>query len=262
MAIYRQIHIDFWQDEMVADFTPEDKYFFLYLMTNNKTTQSGVYRINKRVMAFDLGWDKTTVDKMIERFVGYGRIKYNEENSELIIMNWLKYNSARSPKVAQLIDKQLMEIKTNEFKEDVITLCIQYGYPIQTISQPEPTDNQHNNHNQQNNQQTDEQLKNESVDHVGHMIQVYESFIGIFPSGFAKELEAAIQEFGFELVERSIRIASETNNRNWKYIQGIHRNWSNNGIDSIQKLNAFELERKNKQSKTDRSPKTFKPTFD
>nr|WP_251127430.1 DnaD domain protein [Exiguobacterium sp. s63] len=94
------------------------------------------------------------------------------------------------------------------------------------------------------------------------MIQVYESFIGIFPSGFAKELEAAIQEFGFELVERSIRIASETNNRNWKYIQGIHRNWSNNGIDSIQKLNAFELERKNKQSKTDRSPKTFKPTFD
>ena len=35
MAIYRNVHISFWTDAKVADeMTPEDKYFFLYLLTN------------------------------------------------------------------------------------------------------------------------------------------------------------------------------------------------------------------------------------
>ncbi|MEH7458486.1 replication protein, partial [Bacillus sp. JJ1127] len=36
MAKFRQVHVDFWQDGFVLDLTPEEKYFFLYLMTNSK----------------------------------------------------------------------------------------------------------------------------------------------------------------------------------------------------------------------------------
>ena len=236
MAIYRQIHIDFWQDELVADFTPEDKYFFLYLMTNSRTTQSGVYRINIRMMAFDLGWDKTTVEKMLDRFVKYGRIKYNEAENEIFIVNWLKYNSARSPKVATVIDKQLLDIKTEEFKQDVITLCIQYGYPIRTISQPEPepepepTNNQNQNHHQQ------------EQNRLSVVIQKYEGLIGVFPTGLAEELKESLNDFGEDLLVRSFKIAAENGKLNWKYVSGIHRNWRNNKIDSIQKLEAFELQ--------------------
>ena len=43
MAAYRHIHIDYWQDSFVLDLTPEEKYFYIYLMTNSKTTQCGVY---------------------------------------------------------------------------------------------------------------------------------------------------------------------------------------------------------------------------
>ena len=35
MAIFRKINTNFWTDEKVIDdFTPEDKFFMLYLMTN------------------------------------------------------------------------------------------------------------------------------------------------------------------------------------------------------------------------------------
>ena len=32
MAVYRHIHIDFWQDGFILDLTPEEKYFYMYLM--------------------------------------------------------------------------------------------------------------------------------------------------------------------------------------------------------------------------------------
>lgn len=48
MAIFRQVHTSFWNDVKVQeDFTPEDKYFFLYLLTNPQTKQIGVYQITK-----------------------------------------------------------------------------------------------------------------------------------------------------------------------------------------------------------------------
>ncbi|PEZ81277.1 chromosomal replication initiator DnaA, partial [Bacillus cereus] len=46
MAIFRQVHTSFWNDVKVQEeFTPEDKYFFLYLLTNPQTKQIGVYQI-------------------------------------------------------------------------------------------------------------------------------------------------------------------------------------------------------------------------
>lgn len=142
MAIFRQVHVTFWQDEMVIDLTPEQKYFYLYLMTNEKTTQIGVYRITKKVMAFELGYDPSTVDKLLKIFVENGRILYNEENQEILLCNWLKFNKANSPKVAKLLDKQIAEIKTPHFKNVVVTLCIQYQYPIHTEPQQEQEEEQ------------------------------------------------------------------------------------------------------------------------
>ena len=36
MAVYRHIHINYWQDGFVLDLTPEEKYFYIYLMTNSR----------------------------------------------------------------------------------------------------------------------------------------------------------------------------------------------------------------------------------
>lgn len=264
MAIYRQIHIDFWQDELVAEFSPEEKYFYIYLMTNNKTTQCGVYRVNLRLMAFDLGWDKTSVEKLLERFVEKGRVKFNPEHNELFMVNWLKYNSARSPKVASLIDKQIQEIKTDTYKQDVIRLCIQYGYPIKTVSQPEP--------------EPEPELKPEppptpevipADKNVSSLLSFWEANgFGLISGHNTEVLMKELDIYGYDLLIKALEIAVEANKRNMKYVLGILKRWDQDGIDSIEKYNAHEKARSSKkqiQKPSSSLPtdwRDFKPTFE
>lgn len=114
MAIFRQVHTSFWNDVKVQeDFTPEDKYFFLYLLTNPQTKQIGVYQITKKQMAFETGYSHETVKALMQRFEDYHKlIKYDDETRELVIFNWGKYNLKRAGKpVEDLIKKELKEVK-------------------------------------------------------------------------------------------------------------------------------------------------------
>ena len=149
MAIYRQIHISFWQDDFILELTPEEKFFYLYLMTNSKTTQCGVYELPKKIIEFETGYNRETVEKLLNRFVEYGKIKYNDKHKELIILNWMKHNQNKSEKVMQCIRKELKDVKTSEFLELFQDACIQYEYPIHTVSIP--CRNNNNNQYQNNN---------------------------------------------------------------------------------------------------------------
>lgn len=128
MAVYRQIQVTFWQDPFILDLTPEEKYFYIYLMTNSKTTQCGVYELPKKVIELETGYNRDTVEKLIKRFVDYGKIQYNSENKEVMILNWLKYNITKSPKVISCIRQEALEIKTAEFKEMVDKKLMAMGY--------------------------------------------------------------------------------------------------------------------------------------
>lgn len=57
MANYRNISMDFWQDsKVVDDFTPEDRYMYLYCMTNPHTNLCGCYEISVKQMANETGY--------------------------------------------------------------------------------------------------------------------------------------------------------------------------------------------------------------
>ena len=69
MGIKRVVDVQFWNDDKVIEkFSPEDKFFMLYLMTNPHTTQLGVYAINVKHMEFELGYSKDTINVLLERF--------------------------------------------------------------------------------------------------------------------------------------------------------------------------------------------------
>jgi hypothetical protein len=133
VATYRQIHISFWQDGFVLGLTPEEKYFYLYLMSNSKTTQCGIYELPKRVIEMETGYNRETVDKLIERFMQYRKIDYYEQTQEIIIYNWIKHNSLKSPKVKACIAKELKTVKYQAFILLFKHLCIRYGYPIDSL---------------------------------------------------------------------------------------------------------------------------------
>ncbi|PGB25360.1 hypothetical protein COM06_17600 [Bacillus toyonensis] len=114
MAKYRHVQTSFWSDARVSEeMTPEDKYFYLYLMTNEHTKQIGVYQITRKQIAFELGYSIETVKALLERFVSYHKlVMYNEETREICLVNWGKYNLNKGGKpIEDCIKKELKSIK-------------------------------------------------------------------------------------------------------------------------------------------------------
>jgi len=111
---YRLIYTDFWSDPRVLEeMTPEDRLFYLYLLTNPQTTNCGIYKITKKQMSFELGYSQEAVNSLMERFVNYHKlIRYNPETRELAIKNWGKYNLNKGGKpVIDCLKKELSEVK-------------------------------------------------------------------------------------------------------------------------------------------------------
>ena len=98
--IKRIVSTSFWEDEKVVEtFSPEDKYFYLYLLTNPHTTQLGVYRLVPKTAAFELGYSKEAVCVLIDRFEKkYGLIKFSRETSEVAIKNYLRHSIVKGGK--------------------------------------------------------------------------------------------------------------------------------------------------------------------
>ncbi|WP_197061421.1 HNH endonuclease, partial [Halobacillus sp. BBL2006] len=114
MAKFRHVYTDFWEDAHVTEeMTPEDKLFYLYLLTNPSTTQIGIYQITKKRVAFELGYSMETVTSLFDRFINHhGVIRYNDETRELAIKNWGKYNLVRAGKpIVDCVKKELKEVK-------------------------------------------------------------------------------------------------------------------------------------------------------
>jgi len=98
--IARIVRVSFWDDKLVLnEFSPEDRYFWLYLLTNPYTTQLGIYELPVKIAAIHLGYSQDVVRVLLERFQNkYGRIKYNPDTSEIAIKNFLRHSIIKGGK--------------------------------------------------------------------------------------------------------------------------------------------------------------------
>ena len=114
MGIKRVVDTDLWTDEKVEQFTPEEKFFWVYLLTNPYTRQLGIYHITKKQMGFQLGYDNETISKLLDRFENeYKMVRYID--SEIAIKNSLKYSIVKGGKPVE--DCLLADIKRVKHKE-------------------------------------------------------------------------------------------------------------------------------------------------
>jgi len=141
MALYRTICLTFWTDTKIQDeFTPEDRYFYLYLFTNPHTNLAGCYEVSVRQMANETGYNRDSVERLLKRFSETHKVAYySEDTKEVLLVNWHKYNWTSSEKFRKPLLKELTEIKQPEFKNylmDVFngieTNYSLYRYPIDT----------------------------------------------------------------------------------------------------------------------------------
>ncbi|KAA6447561.1 conserved phage C-terminal domain-containing protein [Bacillus swezeyi] len=133
MAKYRHVHTEFWQDpKVLEEMTPEDRYFYLYLLTNPKTSQIGIYSITKKQMAFDLGYSIESINSLMERFLKHHKlVEYNPASREIAIIKWGKYNLTKAGKpMLDCIEKELRQVKD----QSLINLVFPY-IPNDSIKQ-------------------------------------------------------------------------------------------------------------------------------
>ena len=128
MAEYRVVKMCFWNDTKVQDeLSPEDKYFYLYLLTNPYTNLCGCYELSLNKAAIELGYNKETVIKLINRFSNdYKLICYSNETKEVLIINWAKNNWSASPKYLTSVEKNIDQIKESKYKVYLKTILDHY----------------------------------------------------------------------------------------------------------------------------------------
>lgn len=142
MAICRSISLSFWTDSKVDDdFTPEDKYFYLYLLTNPHTNICGCYELGEKQCARETGYNQETVSRLLKRFEEvHDVIRYNPQAKEVLILNWYKYNWSTSEKLEKCVRDTCQTLKTDAFKEYILalldrsddTVSIPYPYSMDT----------------------------------------------------------------------------------------------------------------------------------
>lgn len=123
MAKFRYVYTSFWTDgKVIEEFTPEDKLFFLYLLTNEHTKQIGVYQITKKHMAFELGYSPEVINALMQRFLDHHKlIRYNEETREIAIRNWGRYNLIKAGKpIMDCVRRELEDVKDTSLLEFVV----------------------------------------------------------------------------------------------------------------------------------------------
>lgn len=128
MAKYRSVQTKFWSDtKIVDDFTPEDKYFYLYLLTNEKSNQLGCYEISIKKMCVDTGYNEETIKKMLDRFENVLEvINFDSKTKEIFIKNWHKYNWLDSDTTRKCIEKEFNLVKSNKLRDFINPLYAPY----------------------------------------------------------------------------------------------------------------------------------------
>jgi len=119
MAKYRPIQIRIWKDPDFEKYNANMKLIFIYLCTNELTTESGIYAISTRTISQETGIPVTTVNKLLAN--GFKNIVYDFENNCVFIKNFLKYSVGGSPElIKKSIENNYEDFHTplwNEFIE-------------------------------------------------------------------------------------------------------------------------------------------------
>ncbi len=115
----RSIDSEIWNDpKMTDDFTPEDRYFWLYCLTNKHGNLSGVFEVSYKQIAKEMGYNEETVRNLIYRFTTKHQVlTYVEETKEMFIHNWFRYNWTKSPSFEKALYKYIAKIKDQELRE-------------------------------------------------------------------------------------------------------------------------------------------------
>ena len=250
MALFRHVRTEFWSDaKVLEEMTPEDKLFFLYILTNGNTTQIGIYKIPKKQIAFELGYSVESINTLIDRFENhYKIIRYNPETRELAIKMWGKYNLVKGGKpIIDCVKKEVKEVKD----KSLLAYVAQYIHKEEIKKEFEKLidDTYHDSLDSvstiggQKEKENKKEKENEYemiYSPVGKFKKLYEENVGLVNGIVAQWLIELSEDIDYDLFKRAIEIATDRGKCNKGYINGIIKQWYDNNIRSYRDLLAHE----------------------
>lgn len=104
------IEREFWNDEQIIDeYSPEDKLFMMYLLTCPRGNALGIFKLPIKLIAFEIGYSPEAVRTLIDRFMTkYQRINYDYKSQEIAIYRALKYSVSKGGKPIEDMMRQLL----------------------------------------------------------------------------------------------------------------------------------------------------------
>lgn len=119
MEVFTKVERGYWQDEFILELTPEQKFFYLYLMTNNKVNTLGAYVFPLTMSTVELGYNKETVLKLLDHFAQVGKIIWDETTKEVFLLNWPKRNWNRKTATLRALKKDFDALKSPVLREKI-----------------------------------------------------------------------------------------------------------------------------------------------
>lgn len=165
MGIKRIVDTGFWTDGKVDEFSPEDKYFMLYLLTNPFSKQLGIYEISIKQAAFQMGYSIDAFNVLLDRFENkYKIIVFSKETNEIAIVNFLRHSVMKGGKpVEDCIKQDMAKVKNKKLIDYVFSrICNRddLNVTVKKIVDEYINENDIHNDNDNDNDRTD----NESLD--------------------------------------------------------------------------------------------------
>ena len=94
MSKYRPVNMAIWDDEdEFLNYSDSQKVLFFYLITNRKTTASGIYRLAPRTDSFVLNWDVAKFEETLESM--QPNVFYDKKTNTVFVKRFLKYNGMK-----------------------------------------------------------------------------------------------------------------------------------------------------------------------
>jgi hypothetical protein len=133
MTIFKQIHMKFWQNDFVLGLTAEERYFYIYLITNSMTNQCGIFKFNRRLAELETGYSADEIERYLETFEVHGKVIISETTTEIMLVNWFKHNFKNNKKSILLINKELKDVKDKALLKKLYDSCSDRQYPVADI---------------------------------------------------------------------------------------------------------------------------------
>jgi hypothetical protein len=136
--VYRLVNCATWDDTWFADLDPSGKLFFLYLITNRRSTCAGAFEVSVRQMVFETGLSAKQIEGYLNAMSP--KVRWWPEHNIVWLRNFYHHQGAYNERsrtnarkvVAELpIDVQCDIAKAYpELVPNADTLCIPYAYPM------------------------------------------------------------------------------------------------------------------------------------